>query len=88
MVSCGQFPCVSYQGERGARSDLLAGLLQQFLVMFVDGNDVAFMLDLDGISRVVAPSCKDDRTVQCGLDHGAGRCCDVNVGVYGCIVTL
>lgn len=45
--------------------------------MLVYGNDVSFVLEVDGISGFVAPSCIYDCSVQGGLYHRTFRCGDI-----------
>ena len=69
MCACGIVSCVADEGDRGTCCDLVSNLLQQFLVVLIDGDDVAFVLDLDGVPRVVVPSGIYHGTIQGGFDY-------------------
>ena len=80
--------CISDKGYRCSGSHLVSYLLEEFFVVFVYRYDVASVLDLDGVSGIVTPSCKYYSTVHCCLDDGAGWCCDVKVWVDIRVVSL
>ena len=88
VVSIGRCTCAANYGYRCAGAHLVTGLLHEFLVVLVDGDDVTVVLDADRVAFLIRPSCCDHSSVQHGHHNRVVRGGDVNVGMKALDVAL
>ena len=88
VSSCGVISSVSDKGDWRAGCNLVSDLFEQFFVMLVYGNYIAFVLDLDRVARIFAPSGENYSSVQGGLNHRARWSCDVDIWMNVRVISL